>query len=208
MPSTLVHVALAGLLACALLGEAFSSRTLVVVLGAVVLVDLDVFLGLFVLGAHRSAFHTLLWPALGSVAVAYDARRERSVLGRRYGPRAVRVAWVTIAAVVLAGIAPDAATNGANLLYPVHDQFYSLNGDLRLSTTRGIVGTFFESAARGSSAETQYYTGVDPDPARSGADVATPERTFLVVGSGIQAVIVLAGALAVAVNLHDATDSQ
>ena len=50
MPSTVVHLALAGLLAAGLLGEWFSRRSLAVVLVVTVLPDLDAFVGLVVQG--------------------------------------------------------------------------------------------------------------------------------------------------------------
>jgi inner membrane protein len=208
VPSTLVHVALAGLLACALLGSTFGVRSLAVVLAAVVVVDLDVLVGLYVVGAHRAAFHTLVWPALGAVALAYDGFvRDRSALADRFGPAAPRVAWVTVAAVLFAGIGPDLVTNGANLLYPVHDQFYAFDGKLQLSNKKGIVQTFVEDAAQGSTGETQYYTGVDPDPSQGGAEpVGTqeaPERIFPLVESGMQLLIVASAAVTVAVRLRD-----
>jgi hypothetical protein len=208
VPSTLVHVALAGLLACALLGSAFGVRSLVVVLAAVVVVDLDVFVGLYVVGAHRAAFHTLVWPALGAVALTYDGLlRDSSALAARFGPTAPRVAWVTVAAVLFAGIGPDLVTNGANLFYPLHDQFYALDGELQLSNEEGIVQTFVEDAARGSTEETQYYTGVDPDPAQGGAEpVGTqeaPERIFPLVESGLQLLMVVTAAVTVGVRLWD-----
>ena len=213
MPSTLVHVALAGLLACALLGKAFGVRSLLVVLAAVVVVDLDTFVGLFVVGAHRAAFHTLLWPALGAVALTYDTRfRARSALVERFGRSAPRVGWVVIAAVVLAGIGPDATTNGANLLYPLHDQFYAIDGKLQLSNQRGIVQTFVEIPQRGSTGETQYYTGVDPDPATAGAEQVSgesaPERIFPLVGSGLQLLLVIASLVTMGVRLSDAADDR
>ena len=215
MPSTVVHAALAGLLACALLGPAFSGRTLALVLGAMVVVDLDVVVGFFLIGAHRAAFHTLVWPAFVVFALVYDTRiAERSRLAARFGPGAIRVAWVTVGAVVLAGIGPDLATNGVNLLYPVHDQFYAFDGTLRLSTHEGLVQTFVDVAdpttnAKGSTEEVQYYTGVDPNPASRGADVGgsegqpAPERVFPVADSGIQLLLVLTSVVTMTSRLHE-----
>jgi hypothetical protein len=213
MPSTLVHVAVAGLLAAALLGTAFSVRSLLVVLAAVVVVDLDVFVGWYVVGAHRAAFHTLLWPLLGAAAVAYDTRiRGSSRLAGRFGAGAPRVAWTAVAAVALAGIGPDMVTNGVNVFYPVHDQFYAFDGRLELSTKEGVVQTFVEGAARGSTEQTQYYTGVDPDPSQGGAEQVTgesaPERVFPLVESGLQLLLVAASAVVVGVRLRDARDRR
>lgn len=210
MPSTLVHVAVAGLLAAALLADAFRVRTLLVVLLAVVVVDLDVFVGYVVLGAHRAAFHTLLWPVLLGAVLTYDAGiRDRSLLAARFGPDAPRTAAVTVLAVVFAGIGPDLMTNGANLLYPLHDQFYALDGRIQLSNQRGIVQSFVESGsnggpARGSSQEVQYYTGADPNPAQSGGETnQNVERTFMVVNSGLELLLVAIGVLTVTVRLWE-----
>jgi inner membrane protein len=213
MPSTLVHVALAGLVACALLHRAFSVRALAVVLGAVVLIDFDVFVGWFVLGAHRAAFHTLLLPAAVALALAADLLvADRSRLIERFGETAPRVGGVAVTAVVVAGILPDLVTNGANLLWPVHDQFYVLDGKARLSDRRGLLQTFVEQdTAQGSTEETQFRTGADPDPGETqsvqevaesatggdgggdGGQEEAPERVFLLVNSGLELLLVAAG---------------
>ena len=145
MPSTLVHVALGGLVGCALLGVAFSSRAILVVLVAVAAVDLDTFLGWVVVGAHRSAFHSLLFPLAIGALVLWDVRvREDSWLVARFGSTAPRVAGVSVAAIAFAGIGPDLVTNGVNVLYPVHDQFYEVTGKTYLSDQQGFVQTFLD----------------------------------------------------------------
>jgi len=208
MPSTLVHVALAALVATALLGDRLDGRSLAVVLLAVIVVDLDVFVGLAVTGAHRAAFHTLVWPALAAAALVYDtAVRDRSALAARVGDGAPRLAWTTVAAVVFAAIGPDLVTNGVNVLYPVHDQFYALNGDVLLSSDRGVVQSFVAEADRGSTGQRQYYTGVDPDPTSEGAEAVTgdetPERVFPLVESGVQLLIVVSGSVVTAARMWD-----
>jgi len=194
--------------AAALLGDRLGVRSLAAVCLAVVVVDLDVFLGLVVTGAHRAAFHTLVWPALAGAAIAYDTLvAERSRLVDRLGTGGPRLAWTVVAGVVLGAIGPDLVTNGVNILYPLHDQFYALDGRLELSSKQGIVQTFVEEPARGSTEETQYYTGVDPDPDSGGAEPVTgeaaPERVFPVVASGLQLLLVVTSAVVVAVRLRD-----
>lgn len=210
MPSTLVHVALAGLLACALLDDAFGVRSLAVVLGATIFIDLDVFLGWFVLGAHRAAFHTLLLPLVVGGLLYYDARvRDESWLAARWGEFAPRVVGVTLVTVVVAGIGPDLVTNGANLLYPLHDQFYAFDGRLRFSTERGVLQTFVETeSAKGSTETQQYFTGVDPDPEDTGTSNVqeTTERVFLIVDSGMQLLLVLAGTVTTGWRLRETRD--
>lgn len=213
MPSTLVHLALAGLLACALLGWAFSTRALAVVLAAVVFVDLDVFLGWVVLGAHRSAFHSFVFAALVGALLAVDlVVREESWLVARFGETAPRVAGVTWVAIVAAAIGPDLVTNGVNALWPLHDQFYSLNGNLRFSTRRGVLQTFIEEeAAKGSTKSVQYRTGVDPDPKRTAgqeqpANQPPPERIFFLIGSGLQALLIVVGAAVTSLRVWEDRD--
>jgi len=206
MPSTLVHVALGGLVGCALLGAAFSPRAIGAVLVAVAAVDLDTFLGWVVLGAHRSAFHTVLLPlGLGAV-VAWDAwGRETSFLRSRVGGTAPRVAGVAVVAVAVAGIGPDMVTNGVNVFWPVHDQFYEVTGRTYLSDRKGFVQTFVDlgneepvkDANLGSSKERQYYTGADTNPDRQGEPEVT-ERIFPLASSGTQLLLVATGALVVA----------
>ncbi|NHN41347.1 metal-dependent hydrolase [Halorubellus sp. JP-L1] len=206
MPSTLVHVALGGLVGCALLGAAFSPRAIAVVLVAVAAVDLDTFLGWVVLGAHRSAFHTVLLPLVLGAVVAWDAwGREESFLRARVGETAPRVAGVSVVAVAFAGIGPDLVTNGVNVLWPVHDQFYEVTGKTYLSDRKGFVQTFVDlgneepvqDANLGSSRERQYYTGADRDPGQSGEPVVE-ERVFPLANSGTQLLLVATGALVVA----------
>jgi len=228
MPSTLVHVALAGLVACALLREAFSTRAVAAAVGAVIVIDLDVFVGWFVLGAHRAAFHNLLLPAIVAVALAYDAWvADRSRLADRFGETAPRVGGVTLTAVVVAGILPDLVTNGVNVLWPVHDQFYALNGEAKFSDRKGLIQTFVEEeSSKGSTDETQFRTGADPNPddadaADQIADAATgdggdgggatetdtqeppPERVFLLVNSGLELLLFAAGTALTSVRLWE-----
>jgi hypothetical protein len=142
MPSTVVHVALAGLVGTALLAEHFDWKAVLMVMAATALVDFDVFLGFWIDGAHRAAFHTLLVPLLGSVLLWWDLRyRDRSRLRSQWGARGVRVAWVSVVTVTFAGIGLDAFFNGVNLFYPVHDRFYTFSGKVFYSTEEGLVQT-------------------------------------------------------------------
>jgi hypothetical protein len=144
MPSTVVHVALAGLVGTALLAEHFDWRAVAVVMAATALVDFDVFLGFWIDGAHRAAFHTLLVPLFGGILLWWDLQyrgRDRSRLRSRWGARGVRVAWVSVLTVAFAGIGLDAFFNGVNLFYPVHDRFYTFSGKVFYSTEEGLVQT-------------------------------------------------------------------
>ena len=209
MPSTVVHCALAGLLAAALLGPAFSRRSVAAVLGAAVVPDLDVLGGFLLPGTHRALLHTFLIPLALAALVHYDARvRERSRLRDRWGAAGVRVAWVCLLAYAVAGIGLDLFVGGANPLYPVHDQFYRLNGGLEYSTRRGWVQTFVEfgsgevDAGRvGSTDEVHVPSGVDPT---RGAEPEEVDRVFPVVRSGWQLLLVVTSLIALAGRALDA----
>ena len=204
MPSTLVHAALAGLIAAALLGADFDRRSVGVVLLAGALPDLDAFAGLVLSlpGAHRALLHTLVLPAAVAAVLAYDARiRPESRLRARYGDRGVRVAWVALAAFVFGGVLPDLFTNGVNAFYPLHDAFYTVNGRLEFSTERGVVQTFVEASDPGRRHTTRtlhYVTGVDPSP---GPEPADASRRFVIVGSGFRLLIVLLGGFVLGARL-------
>lgn len=209
MPSTLVHVALAGLLAAGLLGAAFDRRALLVVLGVTIVPDFDAFLGLAVTGGHRALLHTFVIPIVAGLLVWTDARRGRSRLRGRFGPDAIRIAGVAILAYAVAAIGLDLTTGGVNPFYPVHDQFYTLNGKLELSSTKGIVQTFVETSdggapapeGLGSTQEVHVSSGVDPSP---GTEPANVERVFPIVRSGWQLLLVVASVVTVGGRLRDA----
>lgn len=209
MPSTLVHVAFAGLIAAGLLGDDLDARAVLVVLAATAFVDLDTFVGLAVDGAHRAAFHTFLLPLFVAILLYYDTRvREKSLVVGRYGARGVRVAWTAVAAVAFAGIGLDMFFNGVNALYPLHDQFYTVNGKLLLSDQRGVVQTYVDLQAQEASdgakkavrttKNTHYWTGVDPSPGKEPKNV---ERIFFVMRGGWQLLLVLTSAFVLSARL-------
>ena len=205
VPSTLVHVAVGGLVGAALLGDRFTPKAIAVVLVAAAVPDLDSFLAPVIAGAHRSALHTLFLPALLGAVIYADARRDRSWLRERWGSDASYVAGVTVAALLAGGILPDLVTNGVNALWPLHDQFYTVDGELKLSTTEGIVQTFVdlsptpEETSRPSTTEnTRYSTGADPTPWQ--ADDGPTERVFPLVTAGWQLMLVGLAAATVSVR--------
>lgn len=207
MPSTVVHVALAGLLGTALLADEFDARAIGVVMAVAVLPDLDTFLGLWLPGTHRAALHTFLFPALlGGLLLADVRLRERSLVRARWGARGVRIAWVSIVTMVLAAIGPDLFLNGVNLLYPLHDRFYELNGRVFLSNQRGFVQTLVEfererpKSTPSTTKNTHYSTGVDPTPGEERADV---ERIFPIAWNGIRFLLVVVGFATVSFRLWE-----
>ncbi|MFC6785220.1 metal-dependent hydrolase [Halobaculum halobium] len=201
MPSTLVHLALAGLLAAALLrGSTFGRRAVGVVLLATVLPDLDSFVSPFLAGAHRSLGHNALIPVVLLGALAYDTRvRDRSWLRTRVGAAGPEVAWVALAGFAVAGVGLDYVANGVNLFWPVHDQFYALNGRAGLSNQRGFFQTFVELAPEEvrTTENLHYSTGVDPSP---GEEPENVERVFPLVWAGWQLLLVATSAAVLAVR--------
>lgn len=205
MPSTLVHVAVGGLLGAGLLGAEFDRRAAAVVVVAAALPDVDTFAGFVLPGAHRALFHTFLLPAVVVAVVAYDTRvRPVSRLRRRFGARGVRLAWVGIAALVGGGILPDLFTNGVNAFYPLHDAFYTVNGRAYLSNRRGLVQTFVDVSSADPASRTtgnfHYSTGADPSP---GAEPENVERIFPVAMSGLQLMLLVLSSFVVGVRLRE-----
>jgi len=206
MPSTLVHLAVGALVAAALLSWAYDARSLAVVLAVTALPDLDAILGIWVLGGHRALLHTLLLPLALAALLWWDIRgRETSWLRSRWGAKGARTAGVAVVALAVAGIGPDLVTNGVNVFYPLHDQFYKVDGHALLSTHDGFVQTFVDLSPPttdsgggstvvgdpvGSTNDTHYETGVDPV---RGDESGPVEREFPLVNSGMQLLLVVLG---------------
>lgn len=197
MPSTIVHLAFGGLLAAALLGEAYDKKAVAVVMIVMAFPDLDSFIAIFWDPAHRTVLHTLLIPIVLGILLWIDVRlREESFVVERYGWWGVRVAWVSLFCLAVAHILLDMTDGSVNLFWPLHDQFYALNGEIKLSDQRGIVQTFVGSSGTipfpegvGTTAEIAQDTGVDPDPDPDGET----ERIFPVVGSTWELIVLVFG---------------
>lgn len=203
MPSTVVHLAIGGIVAAALLGDEFDRRAVAVVLAATAVPDLDTFVGLVMQGAHRALLHTLVLPVVTGAALTYDTRfRRRSRLHDHWGGRGVRVAWVALAALLVGGILPDLMTNGVNAFYPLYDRFLTVDGELLLSNQRGVVQTFVDLTAdpQRTTENTHYWTGVDPS---QGAEPKNIERIFPVVRSGFQLLVVVLGVFTLGARFWD-----
>jgi len=206
MPSLVVHYAFVGLLAATVLGAAFDRRSLALSLVVVTVPDVDAFIGLFWSVGHRAATTNLVIPALAGALVAVDLyAREASVIRRRWGAYGVRVAWFCVVVYAVGHVFMDAITGGANLFWPLHDQFYRVSGRLEISSQRGLVQTFVELGesgptfdAMGDSSEVQMSTGVDPDPGSDGASDQPVDRVFPVVRSGWQLFLLVFGTLGTA----------
>jgi hypothetical protein len=194
MPSTIVHLAIAGLIAAVLLGEAFDKRSLCIILLITAIPDFDSFIALYSTIGHRTVLHNMVLPLLSAVLLWVDLEvRNRSILKTRWGNWGVRVAWVSIVCYLIAHVFVDLTDGVVNLLWPMHDQFYTLRGEMELSSKRGIVQTFTDSDGgfllfdtAGTSQNTQLTTGVDP------GDGAT-ERMFPIAGSGLELLVTIIG---------------
>ncbi|MFB6080256.1 MAG: metal-dependent hydrolase [Haloferacaceae archaeon] len=203
MPSTLFHAAIGGLIAAALIHERFDRRVLLVVAAAVLVPELDVFVGLWIRGAHRAYTNNVFVPLAFAALVYYDTSiRSRSWLRERWGPDAEHIAWVGVVVLAVAGIGLDLFYNGVNLFFPVIDRFYSLSGKVVLSDHRGLVQTVVDvHAAKGTTATRQYWTGVDPKPATPGPEPASVERVFPIASTGVQLLLTIVGFAVVAYRL-------
>lgn len=206
VPSTIVHVAFAGLLGAALLADEFDWRAALVVLGVAAFPDLDAVVGLWIPGGHRAVLHTLVVPTVAGAALLYDTVvRDRSLIRSRWGAYGRRVAWVSLLVLVVAGIGLDLFTNGVNLLYPFHDQFYRLSGKLVVSNQHGVVQTVFEDVRVGTTDSVHYTTGIDPN---RGPDSKTAERTFRLASSGVELLVGATSFLVVAYRVREANRSS
>jgi hypothetical protein len=219
MPSTIVHMAFAGLLAAALLGSAFDRRSLAVVLLVTAFPDLDAFVALYTTVGHRAALHNVWIPLLWTGLLWADLNlRDRSFVRDRWGDWGVRVIWVSALCYVFASLAPDIVNGVLNPLWPVHDQFYHIDGKLELSDQRGIVQTFVDTGGDGgtgipapesvgSTDEVDLSTGVNPDPDGTEED---PERLFPVFRAGWELMLFVVGTTVTAGRfaLEGRTDDQ
>jgi hypothetical protein len=206
MPSLVVHYAFVGLLAATVLGAAFDKRSLALSLVVVTVPDIDAFIGLYWSVGHRAATTNLVIPALAGALVAVDLWvREESAIRQQWGAYGVRVTWFCVVVYAVGHVFMDAITGGANLFWPLHDQFYGISGRLELSSQRGIVQTFVDPGgsgptfdAMGDSSEVQMSTGVDPNPGAEGSSDEPVDRVFPIVRSGWQLFLLVFGTLGVA----------
>lgn len=211
MPSTVVHLALAGVVAGALLGDAFDRRTVLVVFAVVAFPDLDSFASLVSTVGHRAALHNVFVPLAAGAVVWADLRRgPDSYVRRRWGAVGIRVAWVSLLCYVLVAIGLDLVAGAANPLWPVHDQYYHVAGKVELSSQRGLVQTLVEfgsggdgtgrtTKAVGSTSELHLGTGVDPNP---GPEPEDTDRVFPIVRSGWQLAVLVVGSVATAARFY------
>jgi membrane-bound metal-dependent hydrolase YbcI (DUF457 family) len=204
MPSLIAHAGLALLLTIGLLGRYYSKKALALILIMLVVPELDTVLGLAVDGAHRTVFHNLVLPGVLAILLAWDNTRGNGWVRGRFGAAGVRIAWVALLVHTFAHAFLDwTHLEGINLLWPLHDQFFKLEGELYLSSTDGLVQTFIDittdpktgeqtidAGGGGSRTETQVVNPVQPEPE---AEPKPAEWRFLLVNQGWQLYLVLVG---------------
>jgi membrane-bound metal-dependent hydrolase YbcI (DUF457 family) len=205
MPTSVVHAAVALLLAVGLLGQYYDRRALAVVLAVVLFPELDAAVGLVMDGAHRTVFHTLSTSVIAAGVVYWETNREKSWLRGRWGAYGVRLAWVGVFVHTFAHLGLDwAHLSGINIVWPLVDQFFTLEGELYFSSTEGVVQTFVDIAVDpetgqqqvdagqgGTTANTHVSTPVQPskDPQAGPVD-----RRFPIAVGGWQLYFVVVGA--------------
>lgn len=205
MPSTLVHLAVAGMIAAVLLGDAFDRRSLLIVLVVTAIPDLDSFIALYSTAGHRAVLHNVWIPLVSAAILWFDVHvRDSSFVVERWGEWGVRVAWVSIFCYLFAHVLLDLTDGVANLFWPIHDQFYTMRGEIELSNQRGIVQTFTEEGFLllepvGGTEDRNITTGVDP------GEGAT-ERTVPVFGSGLELFVTIMGTVVTAARFRMSWD--
>ncbi|WP_418282672.1 metal-dependent hydrolase [Halorubrum sp. DTA98] len=212
MVSTVVHAGFALLLAAGLLKGSYDRKALAVVLLVVVLPEVDTVLGPLMPGAHRTVGHSFVLPAAAGILLYYDTRlRDESLLRERFADRGVRVAWVALFVHVFAHVFLDwAHLDGVNALWPLHDRFFRLEGELLWSSTEGFVQTFVdvdldpETGERtvdpggGGTTETVHVNNpVQPGSPDDLADREVIDRRFPIANRGWRLYLVLVGVFTV-----------
>ncbi|WP_066414453.1 metal-dependent hydrolase [Halorubrum aethiopicum] len=199
MVSSLVHAGFALVLAAGLLRGSYDRRALAVVLAIVVLPEADSLLGPVMPGAHRTVGHNFVFPAAVALLLYYDTRiREESLLRERVADRGVRVAWVALFVHVFAHLSLDwAHLQGVNVLWPLHDSFFRLEGELLWSSADGLVQTFVDvevdpetgdrrvdAGSTGTTQSVHVNNPIEPDDPEVLAEAETIDRRFPVAGRG------------------------
>lgn len=207
MPSSVVHAAVAFLLAVGLLGRFYDRRALLVILAVVLAPELDTAFGWAMSGAHRTVLHTMFGTAVVAVILYWETAREGSWIRARWGARGVRIAWVGLFVHTFAHLALDwSHLSGINVAWPLVDQFFRLDGELYVSTTEGFVQTFVEvsedpetgagvidAGQGGTRAENHVSNPAQPSPDPEPGPV---DRRFPIAVGGWQLYLVVSSAFA------------
>ncbi len=212
MPSSIVHAGFALLLAAGLLKGAYDRPALATVLLIVVLPEVDSLLGPVMSGAHRTVGHNFVLPAAAGILLYYDTRvRSTSALRERVTDRWIRVAWVCLFVHVFAHVFLDwAHLEGVNALWPLHDEFFRLEGEILLSTADGFVQTFVDieldpetgertvdAGGTGTTESVHVNNPVEPDSPENLADADVIDRRFPIAQRGWRLYLIAVGVFAV-----------
>lgn len=217
MPSPVVHAGLALLLIVGLLGRFYAPKPVMILLGVLLIPELDTLIGLVMAGAHRTLLHNLLLPFGIGLLLVWDTQRDRSWVRGRFGAIGVRIVWVGLVGHVVAGLLLDwAHLEGINLLWPLHDQFFRLDGEMYVSTTEGFVQTFIDigtdpatgervvdAGGGGTRFETHVANPVQPSPEPEPGPV---DRRFPIAVQGWQLFLVLTGLFSIVAERFQAPD--
>lgn len=193
MPSTVVHVSFALIIACALIpNNRFTIKSLLIVALPVMFLDSDAFFYIVEEGLHRALFHNIIIPSVIVAILLYDISiRDESYIGRKFNSsHAMSLIITSYTAVVIAGLGLDFADTGVNLFWPIHDQFYTLEGKFILSSENGIVQTFSEFGTEKDTTDSVVYN-TPINPSSSGENSGTYPIAYkawqliLIITSGI-----------------------
>lgn len=208
MPPTVVHAALAGLIAGGVLGRRLTARRAAAVVGAGVAPDADAALALIWEGAHGAVLHTLFVPAAAAGVLYYDTHhRATSAVGRRWGRAGVAVAWTAVLAYAVAGIGLDLFNvDAAAVLWPLDPRYYLVVGQLVYNTQGGLVQTFVEFQLAWppvlvESVGPRHFVRT-PFDASPGPDPVDAVRVVAVVESGWQLLVTACGTGAVIASVR------
>ena len=212
MPSTVVHAGFALLLAVGLLRDAYDRKALAVVLLVMVIPEVDTLLGPVMPGAHRTVGHNVVFPVALGLLLVYDTRiRGRSAIRDRFDDWGVRVAWVALFAHFFAHLFLDwAHLEGINVFWPLHDEFFRLEGELYLSTSEGLVQTFVDldfdpetgdrtvdAGGTGTTETVHVSNPVEPDTPDAADPDEPVDRRFPIAQRGWRLHLVIVGVFAV-----------
>ncbi len=220
MPSSVVHAGFALLLAAGLLKGAYDRPALGVVLLVIVIPEVDSVMGPVMPGAHRTVGHNFVLPAAAGLLLYYDTRlRETSLLRERFADRGVRIAWVALFAHCFAHVFLDwAHLEGVNALWPLHDEFFRLEGEILLSTADGFVQTFVDveldpdtgertvdAGGTGTTESVHVNNPVEPDSPENLADAETIDRRFPIAQRGWRLYLIVVGVFVVVARRFQST---
>lgn len=217
MPSTVVHAGFALLLIVGLLGRYYSPRAIVLLLGVLILPEIDTVIGYAMAGAHRTLLHNFVVPSIICLGLVWDFHGDDSWLSKRFGTVGVRLVWVGLFIHIIAHLFLDwAHLDGINLFWPIRDQFFTLSGEMYLSTTEGFVQTFVDIHVDPGTGDTVVDPGGGgtriethvPNPVQPRAEPAPGpvDRRFPIAVQGWQLFLVVTGLFTVVAKHVQSTD--